>query len=85
MKIAVFAVAALLTGCVQITHINGPDGRPAMVLRCGMQEDQCYKKAGELCPDGYDMVGGSVGMAIVPMRNGGMFGGSQHSLVISCK
>jgi hypothetical protein len=42
----------------------GPDGRQAYVMRCsgmGRSLADCYQKAGELCPAGYDVVGGQSG------------------------
>ena len=46
---------AILAGCVSVNEVKGPDGKPAFAVGCG-RATACYKKAGELCPDGYDFV-----------------------------
>lgn len=50
------AVLALLAGCVHVTEIKGPDGRIAHVLDCGNNRANCLRKAGELCPTGYQVI-----------------------------
>jgi hypothetical protein len=57
---AVFLCAALLAGCVTVNEVKGPDGKPALAVKCG-DATACYKKAGELCPDGYDFVNSTTG------------------------
>ena len=65
---------ALLVGCVpvRVHEVKGPDGKTALAVKCG-DATRCYQKAGELCPDGYDLVGNPV------------YDGSVTTLVVDCK
>jgi hypothetical protein len=74
---------AFLAGCVQVSEVKGPDGQTALALKCGNATD-CYKKAGELCPDGYDFVNSTTGTVIVPM-NGSVIGSPQTTVLVECK
>jgi len=84
MQKLVFILVSIVvvTSCQSIEPqpFRGPNGKPAYSMTCsggGRTMDGCYKKAGELCPEGYSIVdrtssvvgsGGSVvtrqGMAI---------------------
>jgi hypothetical protein len=75
---------ALLAGCVQVHEVKGPDGKPALALKCG-DATACYQKAGELCPNGYDFVNSSTGTVIVPTANGGSIGAPQTTVLVECK
>ena len=51
----------LLTGCVTVKEVYGPDGRKAYTLNCSDDRsatwDHCYEKAGEICREsGYTIV-----------------------------
>jgi hypothetical protein len=81
---AVFLCAALLAGCVTVNEVKGPDGKPALAVKCG-DATACYKKAGELCPDGYDFVNSSTGTVIVPTGQGGSIGSPQTTILVECK
>jgi hypothetical protein len=87
VKTALYLIAAIaLTGCVapvRVTHVSGPDGAPAVVLSCH-HEANCYERAGELCPAGYDTLNETSGFAIVPTAYGPV-GASRESLLIRCK
>jgi hypothetical protein len=74
---------ALLAGCVSVDEVKGPDGKPALALKC---EDAtaCYKKAGELCPDRYDLVGNN-SQNYVGGTNGSVYGGTTTTLAVECK
>jgi hypothetical protein len=74
---------ALLAGCVQVHEVKGPDGKTALAVKCG-DATACYKKAGELCPDGYDLVGNN-NQNFVYGSQGSVYGGSQTTLVVECK
>ena len=74
-----------LSACASIVPVafKGPNGNTLYSMRCsgmGRTLDECYKKAGELCPDGYRIVDressvvGSGGV-VVP----------QYNLAIECK
>ena len=70
---------ALLAGCVAVHEVKGPDGKTALAVKCG-DPTACYKKAGELCPDGYDFVDKNNANFVY-----GNYGGSETTLVVECK
>jgi hypothetical protein len=74
---------ALLAGCVSVNEVKGPDGKPALAVKCG-DATACYKKAGELCPDGYDFVGNN-SENFVGGTQGSVYGGTMTTLVVECK
>lgn len=74
----------LLSGCVLVKTVNGPNGTPAYSLRCGMNAQSCYEKAGELCPHGYTVLNEANGFAVAPTARG-LVGGSQYELLIECR
>lgn len=53
----------ICTSCAnEPTRITGPSGRDAYTLRChgmGRTLEKCYQKAGELCPNGYNLIDNS--------------------------
>lgn len=88
--LVVFVGYVLLTGCapIQPNQFSGPNGRPAYSMLCsgmGRTLDQCYQKAGELCPTGYTVVGSETGTVGVPLATGGMLIAPRHTLAIECK
>jgi hypothetical protein len=82
MRLFAFALA-LLAGCVSVNEVRGPDGKTALAVGCE-RATACYKKAGELCPNGYDLVGNSSG-SYVGGTNGSVYGGTTTTLVVECK
>jgi hypothetical protein len=45
-----------LAGCATGTMVAGPDGYPAIYVRCHAHRmDKCYIKADRLCPWGYQL------------------------------
>ena len=89
MRILMIGLLLLLTSCasVQPREFRGPNGRTAYSMRCsgmGRTLDDCYQKAGELCPAGYDIVDRASGTIALPVR-GGILAAPQHSLAIECK
>lgn len=84
MKIAVFAAAALLAGCATAVPVNGPNGRPALSVHCGINATRCYEKAGQMCPAGYTFLDQANGSVIVATGRG-LAGGSHHDMLIECK
>ena len=76
---------ALLAGCVpvRVNEVKGPDGKAALALNCGNATD-CYQKAGELCPAGYDFVDRNYA-SNVWVSDGYFWGGSVTTLVVECK
>lgn len=86
----VVIVAALLAvGCVPIepTAFRGPNGGAAFVMQCsgmGRTLEACYQKAGELCPNGYNVVDARTGTAAVG-NSGWMVAAPQRSLAVECR
>jgi len=74
---------AILAGCVQVHEVKGPDGKTALALKCG-DATACYKKAGELCPVGYEFMEKN-SANFVGGANGYVYGGSQTTLLVECK
>lgn len=77
-----------LSACASITPVEfkGPNGNPAFSMRCsgmGRTLEDCYQKAGELCPNGYTVVDRASSVIGVPVR-GGMLMAPQHSLAVEC-
>lgn len=85
VKYLTLVLTIALAGCVSVSQVNGPNGRPAYSLYCGTHASACYQKAGELCPHGYQMLDHTDGMAIVPTANGSVVGGSQRTVLVECK
>lgn len=50
-------LGACLAGCASpgSQRIVGPDGSPMAHVHCGSDQGTCFRIAGELCPNGYDM------------------------------
>lgn len=89
-KIAVFAVISIsLASCASINPVSfkGPNGKQAYTMRCsgmGRTLEMCYQKAGEVCPNGYNIVGQNSSIVAVPV-NGSFMAAPQHNLSIECK
>lgn len=83
-----YLVVLLLAGCaVQPKPFNGPGGKPAYSMNCsgsGRTLTACYEKAGELCPNGYNVIGQSTGVVGLPAY-GGTLMAPQRELAIECK
>ncbi len=89
MKTLVLLLAVPLASCASITpqELRGPNGKPAYAMKCsglGRTLEDCYKKAGEICPNGYTIVDRASSVIGVP-SNGGTIMAPQNSLVIECK
>jgi hypothetical protein len=79
----------LLVSCASIDpqEVRGPSGKTAYSMRCsgmGRTLDACYKKAGELCPGGYNIIDRASGVVGVPTGSGMMIA-PQHNLAVECK
>jgi hypothetical protein len=52
-----FLVGALLSACATSKQIIGPSDSPAYAIKCGAAAlSACYEKAGEICPNGYNIL-----------------------------
>jgi hypothetical protein len=56
-RLLVAAFGACLVACASpgSQRIVGPDGSPMAHVHCGSDQGVCFRLAGELCPNGYDM------------------------------
>jgi len=86
--ILIFA-SILLTSCASITpeKFVGPNGKAAYSMRCsgmGRTMSMCYKKAGEVCPNGYSIIGRTSGTVAIPI-NGSFMAAPKHNMAIECK
>lgn len=75
----------LVTSCASISPNSfvGPSGKPAYAMQCsglGRTIDACYKKAGEICPNGYTIVDHSSNL----VGSGGIIA-TNEGLAIECK
>ena len=92
MRKIIFASAfsGLLTACastIQPQHFTGPNGRDAYAMRSsglGRTLEKCYQKAGQVCPEGYDIIGQQTGTVAVPTYYGAV-AAPQHNLTIECR
>lgn len=84
-KIIVFSGLSLMIGCMAVQPIKfvGPNGKTAYTMKCsgmGRTLEDCYIKAGEVCPNGYSIVDRATGYSQI-----GNIGAVQHSLAVECK
>ena len=60
MKKCLLILVLLITACeVQPQQFVGPNGKKAYTMKCngmGRTMEDCYKKAGEVCPKGYNII-----------------------------
>lgn len=88
-KIGTIFVLAFVVSCASIEPMQfvGPNGKTAYSMRCsgmGKTLDACYKKAGEICPNGYNIIDRSSNTVAVPV-NGSFMAAPQHNIAIECK
>jgi hypothetical protein len=79
----------LLCACTTSRPITLPDGSQGRMVGCsGVQHtmSSCYLKAGEICPNGYDIVGGGQGDGPNSTAAGliGPYGSIDRELVVRC-
>ena len=88
MRFSAFVVLLLLASCASIEpqEFKGPTGKTAYSMRCsgmGRTLDACYKKAGELCASGYNIINLASGTVAVPV-SGGIMAAPYFNLAIEC-
>jgi hypothetical protein len=89
-RILCLVMLFLVASCAQVQprEFKGPNGKVAYSMRCsgmGRTLDDCYAKAGELCPAGYNIIDRASGTVAVPVSGGGFIAAPQHNLAIECK
>jgi hypothetical protein len=86
----ILIIAAVLAGCVTARPLTLPNGAHGEVIRCnGMARSMadCYEKAGEACPKGYDIVDeNGEAHPLVMANSNAIVGGSvvHRSLMVQC-
>jgi len=89
LLLSTMLIAFGVTGCMSIepTSFKGPSGKQGYSMRCsgmGRTLDACYQKAGEVCPNGYNIVDRSSG-TVGFMNQGTLMMAPRDGLVIECK
>jgi hypothetical protein len=90
-RAAALVIAAGLTGCVSATPTTLPDGTAGQIIRCNGRYSSiadCYQKAGETCPAGYDIVGGAAEAQPFAVASGGTFAAgatASRSMLVHCR
>jgi hypothetical protein len=87
--LSLIAVSFGLMGCMSIspTSFKGPSGKQAYSMMCsgmGRTMDACYQKAGEVCPNGYNIMDRSSG-TVGFMNQGTLMMAPREQLAIECK
>lgn len=86
------ALALLLVSITACAGINarqfvGPNGKTAYAMRCsgfGRTLEDCYEKAGQVCPGGYLIIDRASSVVGIP-TGGGIIVAPQQNLAIECK
>jgi|GEM_PF-2371619 len=71
-----------------VTEVTAPSGKKGYSLKCsgfGRTIEDCYKKAGEICPNGYDIENTSRTVQGIPQATGSTIIVSKEYMLISCK
>lgn len=87
--VALMCLLVFLSSCVAIAPVQfkGPNGKTAYSMRCsgmGRTIEDCYQKAGEVCPDGYTILDRDSSLVGAPM-GGGMYITTKRGMAIECK
>jgi hypothetical protein len=87
-KIIILIVTVFISACaVEPVRFNGPNGNAAYSMKCsgmGRSLDECYQKAGEVCPQGYTIIDRSSSPIGVPV-NGSIMVSARQGMAIECK
>ena len=91
-KAIIVAALAGLTACtadgpIKPQYFRGPSGKDAYTMRCsqaGRTWAKCYTKAGEICPNGYLIIGQHSERVVVPSGSG-IMAWNENTLVVECK
>ncbi len=81
---------AMLSACTTVRPMTLSDGSQGQRIACsGVQHsmDDCYVKAGQVCPGGYDVAGGGQGYgtnSILAASGGTNLGPIDRSLIVRC-
>lgn len=78
----------LLSSCATLKplSITGPSGNPGFSMECVNGTPNCFSKAGQLCPDGYDIIDHSTTSSVVVTHHDAYpMNVTRESLTIECK
>ncbi len=78
----------LLSSCATIEPlpITGPSGNQGFSMDCVTSTPNCFLKAGQLCPNGYDIIDhSSTSSIVVPHYGAYPMNVTSESLTIECK
>lgn len=86
IALGILAVA----GCADVpaTAVSGPTGETAYSMKCsgmGRTKEDCYRKAGEMCPNGYAIVDSSSRMSGVILTQHAAIPTHQEYMLVTCK
>ena len=81
--LCILLLPLLLAGCTSISSekIISPSGNEAYAISCGLYSQDCYKEAGKLCPNGYDIVNSGADNYSNNQGKSIQF----HNMVVECK
>ena len=55
--LVILSLSSLVMACAQATPVTTPSGNRGFSVSCGAARlDDCYAKAGEVCPSGYEIL-----------------------------
>ena len=87
-RLVSICVCLLIVGCApSVTNIVAPSGKVGYSMNCGSKMGYCLEKAGELCPNGYNIINQASGTMAVPVYSstGGVVASPRHEMAIECK
>lgn len=95
-KIVMLSLLALAACEVTPEPFKGPNNRPAYSMRCSGGSRtivECYNKASDLCPKGYNILGHSnvgiggvyTGNNVNGFQSGIISGATKETLAVECK
>jgi len=81
-------ITLILSSCTTIKplSITGPSGKQGFSMECVTTTPECFSKAGQLCPNGYDIIDhSSTSSVVVPHYGAFPMTITRESLTIECK
>lgn len=86
-KLIILTMFLVLNGCATATKLTLPNGSTGYDINCGgtaVSVSECYKKAGQVCSSGYDVVS-SHNQAGTIYWQGQYIATSDKGMLIECK
>ena len=85
-----FLITSMLISCskeVVPVLFKGPNGKDAYSMKCsgfGRTWDKCYQKAGQVCPNGYELIDKRSSTVMLPTAYG-LVAAPKQDMAIECK